>query len=706
MDLGRVILRPSMSVRLLILDAKSGRPISGARVALAGEPAVATSGRDGTALLDGIGRNENADVEASAAGYLPATAHLQNGLKQPAVIRMTAGATIVARVVGRNDQRPEGPGTLFIDLAGTKKIEHFGADGIVRIGGLSPGKLNIDVRVPGFASRKLPQRELVTGESVDFGTVALPAGYAISGTVVDAMTSAPLQAHVRVPRPNPSGALLSVVMKDWIEAATDDAGQFQLTGLAAGDYRLLVESPGFAPALTERVTVGADQKDTDVGVVRLSAGRRLVIACRPARRCGSKAELLLGDPNDDWATISAPVNDGRGEILAAPPGTHDLRLLDRGAIVAEQDVDILEDAPESTAEIVLRQTHVTGQVSRGGRPVENGSVQFIEQTTGSSLPIFMSRDLEAEKVDSDIIGVVPRSIVVSVDDRGSFASDDLGAGTYSVSYSGANGASPKQVVTIPDASAYTVNIDLRAAILRGHIVDEDGKVPDWARVEIKAGSTLVSGDMMPDGTYAIDGAPPGMATVHAYDNTSEAERETAIEEDGETDVDLTLHPKPQKRITITAIGPTGVPVEGANVFLLCDGTLKTSRADVKGSVSFDLGVATDVCIPAAFSSANGWTFGAPVSLSSDSEPTESSLQFSQHDVALVIRTQTAAAFAISASNGFPLDRAFPFIGWPAVADRSEPLTLRGFPPGTYLFQGKGTSQSVVIDGTDDVLVTF
>ncbi|HUK35591.1 MAG TPA: carboxypeptidase-like regulatory domain-containing protein, partial [Vicinamibacterales bacterium] len=302
LDLGRVILRPSMSVRLLILDAKSGRPISGARVALAGEPAVATSGRDGTALLDGIGRNENADVEASAAGYLPATAHLQNGLKQPAVIRMTAGATIVARVVGRNDQRPEGPGTLFIDLAGTKKIEHFGADGIVRIGGLSPGKLNIDVRVPGFASRKLPQRELVTGESVDFGTVALPAGYAISGTVVDAMTSAPLQAHVRVPRPNPSGALLSVVMKDWIEAATDDAGQFQLTGLAAGDYRLLVESPGFAPALTERVTVGADQKDTDVGVVRLSAGRRLVIACRPARRCGSKAELLLGDPNDDWAT--------------------------------------------------------------------------------------------------------------------------------------------------------------------------------------------------------------------------------------------------------------------------------------------------------------------------------------------------------------------------------------------------------------------
>jgi hypothetical protein len=706
LDVGRVVLNPAKTVRLMVTDDKDGKPVAGARLRVVDAPASATTNADGIALLEGIGSDE-VDIEASADDYLPVTTHVQVGAKKTIAVRLTAGATIIATVVRGDDRRPVGPGTLWIDLSGTKKIERFGTDGRVRIGGLHEGTLNVEVRVPGFASHKLPQREAAHSEKIDFGTIALDSGATINGTVIDATTSAPVQARVRAPRPNPSGPRLSLVMKDWIEAASDENGQFQVAGLNGGDYRLLVEAPGFAPALTERITVGREAGESDAGTVRLSRARRLGIVCHPAKRCGSKAQLLLGDPNDDWAIVSAPLSNGRGEILQAPTGRHRLQLLDRGALVAEKEVVVPDDSMEANVEFTLQEVEVSGDVLRGGRLVDSGTVQFIGHTAQSAMPIVVDRRLDSASVDSEIVGIVPRTMALNVDDRGRFSTRDLAPGAYIVTYSGAAGVSPEQEVSIPEVSSYAFRIDIPATSINGRIVDDKGKTPDWARVELRTATSVLSADMMPDGRFSIDGAPAGTTTVHAYNDSSEVQRDVVIEANRETELDLTLHEKPRKRMTLKALDSSGAPRTGARLFLLCDGALTSADADATGSASFPVAVATKACLAAAFSSMDGWAFAGPLAISSDSESSESSVRFSSRAVTLAIESQNASTFALSAGNGFPLERTFPFIGWPSLVAPPQPLRLRGLPPGSYLIRlDTGMTRTVVVDGTKDMTVTF
>jgi hypothetical protein len=703
LDLQRIVLAPGRTLRVIVADQKSGRPIVGARLRVREAPVYATTDGDGIALLQSVG-GDAVEVEASADDYLAATTRFEAADKKPAVIRLAPAASITANVIRGDSKEPIGPGSVSIDLSGKKWIEQFGSDGRLKLKGLSGGTLKLEVRVPRLASRKLAAREIAAGEKADYGTIALETGLTISGTVIDAATSAPVQARIRMPRPNAAGPRFSLVMKDWIETTSDDEGHFQLSGLDAGDYRLLVDAAGYGPLLTDRLTAGSDSPETGVGVLRLSTGRRITVTCHPAKRCGSKAQLLLGDPNDDWAVLSAPVASGNSEIVRAPVGHHRLQLLERGEVVAEKEIVVRDDAPETAVDIALREVEISGEVVRGGRPVTSGAVQFTGRMQNSGVPIFIDRKLDSAVVASEIIGPVPRTLLVSVDEKGAFSTRDLAPGTYTVTYSGASGASPEREVTIPDAASFRLHIDMPATTLSGRIVDDKSKTPEWARIEVRSSAGVTSADMTPDGRFALDGAPSGPATIHAYNDSSEAEREVVIPADRETEVDLILAHKARKRVTLAALDASGAARAGAKLFLSCDGGMMTADADSSGSASFPLGGTNSACMAAALSPLDGWAFAGPFE-PSDRDPVP--IRFSARAVTLAIETQTPSGFGIAAANGFPLERAFPFIGWPSMATPERPVRLRGLPPGTYFVRlATGTSRSVIVDGTKDVTIGF
>ncbi|HEV7488186.1 MAG TPA: carboxypeptidase-like regulatory domain-containing protein [Thermoanaerobaculia bacterium] len=707
-DLGRVPLNLATGVKLLVTDAGTGNPINGAQIRVLNAPAYATTRADGSAVLEGVSEGE-IEVELSADDYLPGTEHVIVGSKKSQVVRLTRGATFVATVLNARDHLPVGPGTLSVDLSGTTKMESFGVDGRVRVSGLRAGLLNVSVRLPGFATFKLPQRQVMPGATLDFGTVELRKGASITGKVIDDATSAPVQAHIRVPRPSKYGSRLSLVMNDWIEAQADESGQFQLAGLTGGDYRLLVEAQGYAPALTERITLEDSSTDNDAGPIRLSEALRLAVRCRPEARCGTQAQLFLGDANDDWANLTAAMANGKCEILRVPVGRHLLRIVDRGAIVAEKEVDLARnDSMQAIVDLALPDVQVSGVVFRGGRPADNGSVQFIGHTNDSAIPIMLDRKLDSVVVNSQVIGVVPRTLMVNVDGHGTFTTHDLPPGPYAVSYMGGNGTSPQQEVAVPDSASFTFRIDVPAAVVKGALLDEHGKIPEWARVELQSGTNVVSADMMPDGHFIVDGAPSGPLVVRAFNDTSEAQRSVAVEANGETEVNLTLREKAREEVRITALRSNGTPASGARLFLLCDGNMKVAEADAGGAASFGVSSSPSACLIAAFSAADGWAFDGPLSIRSDSgTPTELPVHFSSRAVTLSIQSTTASSISISSGTGFPLHRAFPFIGWPSMVSPSTPLRLRGVPPGTYVVGIRtGTLRSVSIDGNKDVLIGF
>jgi hypothetical protein len=707
-DLGRVLLNPATAVRLLVRDATTGNPINGALIRVLNAPVRATTKADGSAVLEGVSEGD-VEVEVSAEDYLPGTEHLLAGSKKPQSVRLTRGASFVATVVNAKDHLPAGPGTLLVDLSGTTTIEQFGADGRIRVSGLRGGSLNVDIRLPGFASCKLPKRQMTPGTAADFGIVEIRKGASITGKIVDEATSAPVEAHIRVPRPNEYGSRLSLVMNDWIETETDASGQFQLGGLTAGDYRLLVEAPGYGPALTEQITVQDSSSENDAGPIRIGEALRLAVKCRPEARCGTQAQLLLGDANDDWANLSAAMVNGKAEILKVPAGHHRLRIVDRGAVVAEKEIDLSpNDSRQAVVEFVLPEVQVTGVVIRGARPVDTGSVQFFGHTSDSAIPIMLDRKLDSVVVNSQVIGIIPQTLMLNVDERGTFTTHDLAPGTYTVTYMGANGTSPQQEVTIPDAATFTFRIDVPATVVKGALLNEDGKVPEWARVELRSGTNVVSSDMTPDGHFIIDGAPSGALVVRAFNDTSEAQRSVAVEPNGETEVNLTLHDKAAREVRITPVQPNGAPAPGARVFLLCDGLMKFAEADATGTASFGVLSSPAPCLIAAFSPAHGWAFDGPLSIGSDSAaPTEFTVRFSSRAVTLAIQSNSASPVSISSGSGFPLQRAFPLIGWPSMASPTTPLRLRGVPPGTYLVGiNTGQRRSVSIDGNKDVVVDF
>ena len=196
-------------------------------------------------------------------------------------------------------------------------------------------------------------------------------------------------------------------MNDWIETSVDENGDFRVGGVLPGDYRLLVESSGHAPLLTDNITVAGDD-DVTAGPLKLARAHRLKIACTPARRCGSVAELLLGDGNDDWAALRAPLADGKGDLLPAPEGEHRLRLLDHSAVVAEKSVTIAPDAESQEVTISIPETEVRGTVTRGGRPAAGGSVQFVGHATSQAIPAFFRIwPISAVVVDLQLVPVMP-----------------------------------------------------------------------------------------------------------------------------------------------------------------------------------------------------------------------------------------------------------------------------------------------------------
>jgi hypothetical protein len=706
-DLRHIELAAARSVRVLVVDVATAKPIAGATVRVAnGESA--TTAASGTAVLEHLGGDDEIDVDVAADAYLASRARLPLDAKAPAV-RLTRGAAVRGTVVARDTRAPVGPGSVWVDLAGTKMIRSYDAAGRLHLTGLAGGALELEIRAPGFAAHKIARREIAVGEVVDLGRIELDRGRAIVGTVVDAVTGEPLpSARIRTPRPNAAGPRLALVMNDWIETSVDENGDFRVGGILPGDYRLLVESSGHAPLLTDNITVAGDN-DVAAGPLKLARAHRLKIVCSPARRCGSVAELLLGDGNDDWATLRAPLADGKGDLIPAPEGEHRLRLLDHSAVVAEKSVTIVPDTESQEVTISIPETEVRGTVTRGGRPAAGGSVQFVGHATSQAIPVFVERRLDKVAVSSDVVGTLSRFAAAPVDASGNFVTTELGAGDYDATYSGGSGESPAQRVSIPDVRSFSFRIDIAAAALSGTVRDERGHAPEWARIELQGPASSTSIDVAPDGRFSIDGVPSGRATVRAFNDSSEAVREVVLEDGRTATADLVLHDRAKAEVRGRVISAEGLQVAGATVFFLCDGALKSATSDARGIAEISLAASTATCSGAAFAADRGWAFAAPVTVSASSggDAAEVSIRFVPRAVTISLASGRPAAVGIVTPTGFPLERAFPFVGWPSGVSASAPLRLRGMPPGSYFIRlSSGDSRALSVDGTKDVAISF
>lgn len=694
MDLGDILLEKGTSLSVRAVDA-SGSPVPFPKVRLGKGPWIAGDEK-------GIVEIESAapgtqPLEARAPSHLPAEVSLVVRPAQPPVeIRMVRGAAVRGRLRRADNGEPAGPGRVVLDWEdGATWTEEIDSTGRFDLSGLRAGTLTMEFRADGLAPLRLAPRVVARGETVEIGDVRLAPGLVVTGVVLGASSSQPVAgARVRVPRPTTRGLRLSVLRRDWVEAESDARGQFVLSGLSGGVVPVLVEASGFAPHLQSSVVLREDEtnRTTDLGEIWLGEPKDLTVSCRPERRCGREAQLLLGGPENDWASVTAPLIAGIARLSGVPAGARSLRLTDRGAILLERTAEVASDAPSTELSITLPVARVDGEVTRGGRPVAGGDVLFRSLDSRDTQPaIYFERRTETTlQPTSEVIGVVPRTISAEVDALGRFSVPDALPGSYDLTFLSADGASSRpQNVVVPESGQVDVRVELPAADLFGSVDLEDGSHPAWASVEISSSNGKTSRAYAgSDGGFHATGLETGLVRVRASNSDSEGTTEVDLRE-GANDVRIVMEPKPSPRLEVRLLGPDGRTLENVLAFLLRGDAIEPGISDGDGVVRFRLDDPGTVQV-ASFHPTFGWAFHSPVTVSRG-ETELMTLSWPRAPATLEV-TRPPGPLRFLSPEGFPVHRLFGLVGIRADGN----LTVSGLPPGCYALFAGGTGRTACL----------
>lgn len=509
-DAGDLTLRSSRPLALRVLDP-DGQPIAGAKTRVNDGPS-AVAGRDGIARIEGAAADEELTVHITAKGFRAADVDIATDAKTPRDVVLSRGVRVVGRVVHAKNGERAGPGDVLLNNAGAQRVIPFDESGVIDIGGLEAGKLSLEIRAQALAPLVLEARTFSADDTWDLGTLQMHEGRVLAGHVIARDDDAPIAgARIRALRRAGTDAAMAAVMGDWIAATTDDEGAFLVTGLAAEPHVVLVDAPGFAPRV---VTVNEDAETTKI---ELDRARSVVIDCAPVRRCGSEARLLYAGVSYPWASTSAALNDGKARIVTAAPGTALLRLVDRGEVLHEREVQIGATS-ETAIQIRLATATLRGSVVSAGRARRDGGVVELRARTAPSagLPIYLEyRTPDGHLSSGSWQTDLPTFASALVDDAGDFVFDELEPGEYDATYRREGKASTPVTLAV-QAGNSRITLNVAPGELRGRVLQEDGRPAAFAPVKIidAAGAkSVVQSDQF--GHFETLGLAEGRAMVSA-----------------------------------------------------------------------------------------------------------------------------------------------------------------------------------------------
>ncbi|MHC4839405.1 MAG: carboxypeptidase regulatory-like domain-containing protein [Planctomycetota bacterium] len=116
----------------------------------------------------------------------------------------------------------------------------------IKIEGVTPGAYNLKVRVQGFAPTEVEGIKLAAGQELNVGEIALGKGVTLIGSVTGADGEAVANATVAVNEAQKGGFFGMGFNSPVASGMTDTDGNFEISGLAEGDWVLTVAAEGFA----------------------------------------------------------------------------------------------------------------------------------------------------------------------------------------------------------------------------------------------------------------------------------------------------------------------------------------------------------------------------------------------------------------------------------------------------------------------------
>jgi protocatechuate 3,4-dioxygenase beta subunit len=254
-------------------------------------------------------------------------------------------------------------------------------NGAFRIVGLDAGRVNLTAFAESFESQVSKVVELTSDTSVD---LEIPTA-SLSGTVVDTLTSLPLEASVEIQKatPAPGGAVMRLA------ATTDTSGRFVFTDLDPVEYRITARRSGYE-AVTKTI------KPTDGGEdmrIEMKRGSGLSIEAKDAQMGFGLRGLFVRaqqGTTDAFAGMISLDGEGKGEIPGLPPGSYTITAQASGYapvrvpnVMAPSMVLRLSFTPGGTVEFRTTEDFLKDGPKRGQLVALNGVIMGMPSGPGS-----------------------------------------------------------------------------------------------------------------------------------------------------------------------------------------------------------------------------------------------------------------------------------------------------------------------------------
>jgi hypothetical protein len=334
------------------------------------------------------GFGEQSVQHASAAQ--PLTIQLQPGADLRLVLRSPRGLPVAGAEVAiqvPNDPRP------------TRRVAESDAEGRVLFEGLGSTDWTVRVTHPEYRPSGRPVK--ATGAEEPIECVPWPA---IEGSVRAPGGGAPPPGTrvLALPAAAPSERIADLEAGELLRAD----GSFRLVGLRAGEWRVRVAAPGFAPATSPPVKLGIEG-DGYAGTIELQAGGKLEFVLTLERKplAGAEVEIFPTKPTPAqlWALAgtkgggrrvpSGP--DGRALLPNLAPGTVWVAIWAEGCAPTSSGPHVVGSGAAPIALELTRGARIHGRVTRkSGAPVARAQLRIVERDGLLGFPLTLTGEAD------------------------------------------------------------------------------------------------------------------------------------------------------------------------------------------------------------------------------------------------------------------------------------------------------------------------
>lgn len=480
-DQARANLGPSASGRVTLADAHL--PVVGADVLLVnvqtGEPFAARTFSDGTFLIPQIAAGT---YVARVDGYDVVTAPevvIGSSDADDLAVTVQPGAAISGYVVQAGTGAPLGelPVSAVADT-GAAYSAMSTRDGRYTLPGLTPGTYRLAAGGGSYTTAVVADVVVTAGQVRPSVNLVLDVGATISGTVTG-------------PAGAIEGARVAATAEDGLArgAVTSPTGQYMITGLAPGTFKLTVTAATAAPAERTGVVVSPGQALTGLDFVLPSAGALNVTTVDMAGTALPSVSVVV---EGESATVVA-VTDGDGivQVTGLAPGDYTVTTMTDALMTTQSVATVLVDATTSI------------RVATAPRGAIRGAV--TDAVTGVPVP-------------SVLVTVGAGQTVTDAADTYQFTG--LDAGGYLVALGGQTVPAVATAQVVLDSVHPTATADLTVRVagrVSGTVRQQDGTpVADAAVQLVEAGTPLLSMRTTDLGHYSFVILSAGTYTLEAF----------------------------------------------------------------------------------------------------------------------------------------------------------------------------------------------